>query len=49
MKEDKFLMNKEKNLQKNNYKFYSASAKDNPEGFRNFIEELVKDYIAAFV
>jgi len=34
---------------KNNYKFYSASAKDNPEGFRNFIEELIKDYIAAFV
>ena len=31
---------------KNNYKFYSASAKNNPEGFRNFIEELIKDYIA---
>ena len=31
---------------KYNYKFYSASAKDNPEGFRIFIEELIKDYIA---
>ena len=32
---------------KYNYKFYSASAKNNPEGFRNFIEELIKDYIAS--
>ena len=32
---------------KNNYKFYSASAKDNPEGFRHFLEELIKEYIAA--
>ena len=31
----------------NNYKFYSASAKNDPEGFRNFIEELAKEYIVS--
>ena len=29
---------------KNNYKFYSASAKDNSKGFIKFIEELIKVY-----
>ena len=29
----------------NNYKFYSASAKNNSEGFKIFIEGLIKDYI----
>ena len=30
--------------EKNNYKFYSSSAKRDPKGFYNFLEELVKDY-----
>ena len=32
---------------KNNYKFYSASAKNDSVGFRIFLEELIKDYIAS--
>ena len=31
---------------KMNYKFYSSSAKNDPQGFINFIEDLIKDFIA---
>ena len=31
---------------KYNYKFYLASAKDDPNGFINFLEELIKNFIS---
>ena len=31
---------------KMNYKFYLSSAKDNPQGFINFLEELIKDFLS---
>ena len=38
----------EKFAKEQGYKLYLVSAKDNPEAFRNCLEELVLDYIFAF-